>query len=305
MESHRLGSLDSSPPTSPLTVQKQDLEGKFALVTGATKGIGRAICIELATRGASILGTYSSPESAHLFDALTRSLNTLYASSYPATSSTQDAPVPSAPKFVGIAADISKPSPSASLILDALRRHFDGHIDIVVFNAAVMGLAEMGDGTVTEEFLDAALAGNIKFPSLLMEGLVSGSMVRRDGRVVAISSEGVRAKRPAGGSIYSATKAALECLMRKWADELGTHVGMEGTTFNSVSVGFTKTEAYRRIPDEIRERLTAADAAEVAVGNRIGEVVDIADVVGLLVSEQARWISGSVVDASGGKANIM
>lgn len=75
---------------------------------------------------------------------------------------------------------------------------------------------------------------------------------------------------------------------RKWADELGTRLGMEGTTFNSVSVGFTKTEAYNKIPSEIREELTAADAAEVAVGDRIGEVEDIADVVGLLVSEKAR-----------------
>jgi NAD(P)-dependent dehydrogenase (short-subunit alcohol dehydrogenase family) len=63
---------------------------------------------------------------------------------------------------------------------------------------------------------------------------------------------------------------------------------MEGTTFNSVSVGFTKTEAYNRIPTEIRDKLTAADAADVAVADRIGEVRDIADVVGLLVSEKAR-----------------
>lgn len=94
------------------------------------------------------------------------------------------------------------------------------------------------------------------------------------------------------------------CVHRKWADELGKHPGMEGTTFNSVSVGFTKTEAYHRIPAEFRNKLEAADAAEVAVGNRIGEVDDVADVVGLLVSEKARWISGSVVDASGGKAKI-
>ena len=75
---------------------------------------------------------------------------------------------------------------------------------------------------------------------------------------------------------------------RRWADELGNRPGMEGTTFNSVSVGFTKTEAYHRIPSEVRDKLTASDAAEVAVGNRIGEVEDIAGVVGLLVGEKAR-----------------
>lgn len=94
-------------------------------------------------------------------------------------------------------------------------------------------------------------------------------------------------------------------LSRNWADELGTHPSTYGTTFNSISVGFTKTEAYTRIPSYVRESLTAADAAEVAVGNRIGEVQDVADVAGLLVGEKARWISGSVVDASGGKAKIM
>jgi NAD(P)-dependent dehydrogenase (short-subunit alcohol dehydrogenase family) len=80
---------------------------------------------------------------------------------------------------------------------------------------------------------------------------------------------------------------------------------MRGTTFNSISVGFTKTEAYANIPPAIRDRLTAADAAEVAVGNRIGEVEDVADVVGLLVSEKARWVSGAVVDGSGGRSKIM
>ncbi|KAF1955451.1 NAD(P)-binding protein [Byssothecium circinans] len=299
-----MATLDPPPPTKPLKVQEQDLEGKVALVTGATKGIGRAISIELATRGASILGTYSSPDSAHHFDTLTHSLNTLYSTSYPLETS-QHTPVPSAPKLVGIAADISKPGSSVPLILDAIRRHFDGHADIVVLNAAFMGLGRMGNGTVTEEFLDAALAGNVTFPTLLMEGFVASGVMKKNGRVVAISSEGVRAKRPAGGAVYAATKAALECLMRKWADELGTYTGMEGTTFNSVSVGFTKTEAYQRIPPEVRDRLTVADAGEVAVGNRIGEVEDVAGVVGLLVSEKARWISGSVMDASGGKAKIM
>lgn len=71
---------------------------------------------------------------------------------------------------------------------------------------------------------------------------------------------------------------------------------MEGTTFNSVSVGFTKTEAYSKIPPEIRDRLTEADAAEVAVGNRIGEVEDVADVVGLLISDKAR-VCGNPMNA--------
>lgn len=79
---------------------------------------------------------------------------------------------------------------------------------------------------------------------------------------------------------------------------------MEGTTFNSVSVGLTKTDAWNRIPPEVREKFEEADAKEVTVGNRVGEPEDVADVVGMLVSEKARWISGSVVDATGGKAKV-
>ncbi|KAF2872583.1 hypothetical protein BDV95DRAFT_491257 [Massariosphaeria phaeospora] len=282
-------------------MQEQDLRGKVALVTGATKGIGRAITLDLATRGASILGTYSTPESAHIFDDLADEMTILYGTH---GTDAEEARTGAMPKIYGIAADITAPT-TPSLILAALRMYFDGKVDMVVFNAAVMGLAKMGDGNVDEMFVDTALAGNVRFPVLLMEGLVREGCLRRDGRVVAVSSEGVRARRPGGGTVYAATKAALECLMRQWADELGTRPGMEGTTFNSVSVGFTKTEAYNKIPAEIRDRLTASDAAEVAVGNRIGEVEDVADVVGLLVSEKARWISGSVVDATGGKAKIM
>ncbi|KAF2266572.1 3-oxoacyl-reductase [Lojkania enalia] len=267
-----------------LRVQERDLEGKVALVTGATKGIGRAISLSLTTRGASILGTFSSPESAHLFDTLSHTIHSFYAPSDAHHCSNL-----SAPKLVGIPADITSLSAPSS-ILDALRTHFNGKVDIIVFNAAVMGLAKMGEGGMTTEFVQKALAGNVQFPAMLMELLVREGCLRPNSRVVGISSEGVRARRPPGG---------------QWADELGARPGMEGTTFNSVSVGFTKTEAYNSIPSDVRERLTAADATEVAVGNRIGEVEDIADVVSLLISDKARWISGSVVDATGGKTKII
>lgn len=106
-------------------------------------------------------------------------------------------------------------------------------------------------------------------------------------------------------SVYAASKAALESLTRSWADELGKRPGMEGTTVNAVCVGFTKTDAFNNIPKERRDPLVESDAKEVTVGNRIAESEDIADVVGLIVSEKARWISGSVVSATGGKAKIL
>jgi NAD(P)-dependent dehydrogenase (short-subunit alcohol dehydrogenase family) len=161
--------------------------------SGATKGIGRAITLDLATRGASLLGTYSSPESAKLFESLSHSISSLYSSSTNTHAASLEQP-----KLVGIEANISSPSAPAA-ILDALRKHFDGKIDIVVFNAAVMGLARFGEGNVTKDFVSTALAGNVEFPIMLMEELVSNKCLRRSSRVIAVSSEGVRARRPAGG----------------------------------------------------------------------------------------------------------
>ncbi|KAJ4358007.1 uncharacterized protein N0V89_002585 [Didymosphaeria variabile] len=280
--------VDEAAHTQFLRLQEQDLKGKVALITrsdiypsGATKGIGRAITIELATRGASIIGTYSSPESVHLFSTLSQTISSLYSSSSVTTL---------VPKFIGLQFHIALPDSSGAVanILEALTTHFSSKIDIVIFNAAVMTLAKMGEGSVREDVVDLALAGNVRFPVMLVEHLLRENVFRKQGRVIAVSSEGVRARRPDGGAIYAATKAALECLMRKWADELGNRPGMEGTTFNSISVGFTKTEAYRKISPELRDKLETSDAAEVAVANRIGEVEDVAGVVGLLVSEKAQ-----------------
>ena len=102
---------------------------------------------------------------------------------------------------MGVKADISLAVTSSVImpILHALRTRFDGKVDIVVFNAAVMTLARMGEGSVREEMVDLALAGNVKFPVLLVESFLRENMFRRDGRVIGISSEGVRAKRPNGG----------------------------------------------------------------------------------------------------------
>ena len=161
--------------------------------SGATRGIGRGIAIELATRGASILGTYTSLSSAHLFDTLSHNISSIYS-----TSVDSHARDPDAPKLVGIAADITSPEAHFTISV-ALEAYFGGKLDIVVLNAAVMGLAKIGDGGVSETFVSTALMGNLQFPILLIETLVLNECIRPNGRVIAISSEGVRARRPGGG----------------------------------------------------------------------------------------------------------
>lgn len=80
---------------------------------------------------------------------------------------------------------------------------------------------------------------------------------------------------------------------------------MVGTTVNAVCVGLTKSDAYNKIPEERKQAITEADAKAVGVGDRIAECEDIADVVGLLVSEKARWVTGSVMCATGGAIKVL
>ncbi|KAH8747029.1 hypothetical protein F5883DRAFT_721417 [Diaporthe sp. PMI_573] len=131
-------------------------------------------------------------------------------------------------------------------------------------------------------------------------------------RIVNISSEGARQGQTAPVTLlYSATKAALESMTRVWADALGTRPGMEGTTVNSLIVGVTKTgDTATGLPEglpdiePVREMVRAKKSA-CSVGERLGEVDDVADVVDFLCSEKSRWVSGSAVSANGGAVKIL
>jgi 3-oxoacyl-[acyl-carrier protein] reductase len=157
------------------------------LTSGGTKGIGRAITLDLATRGSSVVATFASPGSANTFEHLQAEIESMY----------QEANL-EAPKLVGITADITASS-ALAIILDVLSSYFDGKLDILVFNAAVMSLARIGEGKMDDAFLDRFLAGNLRFPIRLIDQLVERGGFRPGSRVVAISSEAVRARRPPGG----------------------------------------------------------------------------------------------------------
>ena len=99
---------------------------------------------------------------------------------------------------MGVSANITDVS-SVDTIFEALTLHFDARLDILVLSAAVMGLARMGEGSIDNAFLDRFMAGNLKFPILLVDRLVASRSFRAASRVVAVSSEAVRARRPPGG----------------------------------------------------------------------------------------------------------
>lgn len=197
----------------------------------------------------------------------------------------------------GVAADIFTLH-SVRDVIGTLKQKFETpKVDILVFNAAYNARPRLG--SASEADISKSLIGNLHWPIMLMENLVHGSLFNANARVVVISSDRVRDPAP-GSSIFNATKAGLESLARSWAVELP--LSFPGTTVNAVSVGLTDTPGLRSFPAAAVDALKQQRLVKVKViqGGRMGFPEDVADIVGWLVSEKARWQTGSVVAANGG-----
>jgi NAD(P)-dependent dehydrogenase (short-subunit alcohol dehydrogenase family) len=249
------------------------LQNKTALVTGASRGIGRATAVALAKARAHVLVHYgrSKQEAESLVAEIQKE------------GGHADA----------ISADLAAPE-GAALLAKQVRSIVGDHLDVLVLNAGISKAARITD--YTAESFDSLFATNVRGPFFLVQQLLP---VLGDGSsIVAISSLGARVVvgKPAleNPSIlaYASTKGALETLVKNWAAILGP----SGIRVNAVAPGvidtdisnFTKTEAGR----------------EVALGmqalKRIGKPEDVADVVAFLASDAARWITGASIPVDGG-----
>jgi 3-oxoacyl-[acyl-carrier protein] reductase len=244
------------------------LAGKSALVTGASRGIGRAIALKLAAAGASVVVHYGRNAAA---------------AAAVATEITA-----AGGKAVTFGADLADPDAVRSFWarLDPILG--SASLDILVNNAGVGGQATIG--TITEADLDRVLQVNFKAPFLLIQGAMP--RLRDGGRIINISSMGTRAAYPAMAA-YAPSKAALEALTLLLAVELGPR----NITVNAVLPGATATDMNTRARDP---ELSQVIAKTIALG-RVGQPEDVADIVLLLASEQGRWITGQRIDASGGQ----
>ena len=249
------------------------LQGKTALVTGASRGIGRATASALAKAGAHVLVHYG--RSAQEAESLVSEIQ--------AKGGRADA----------VSADMGNPD-GAALLAKQVRSIVGDRLDVLVLNAGISKAARIADHTI-EDF-DNLFATNVRGPFFLVQQLLP---ILGDGsNIIVISSVGSHAVvgKPAleNPSIlaYASTKGALETLVKNWAAILGP----KGIRVNAVAPGvidtdmsnFTKTE-------EGREATLGMQALK-----RIGKPEDIADVVAFLASDGARWITGASIPVDGG-----
>jgi 3-oxoacyl-[acyl-carrier protein] reductase len=249
------------------------LQNKTALVTGASKGIGRATALALARAGAHVVVHYG--RSAQEAESLLAEIRT------------------KGGRADAISADLGTPD-GASLLANNVRSIVGDRLDVLVLNAGVSKAARIADYTV-EDF-DNLFATNVRGPFFLVQQLLP--VLGEGSNIVAISSAVVRTVVGKPGlenpSIlaYASTKGALETLVRNWAAILGPR----GIRVNAVAPGvidtdmsnFTKTEAGREL------------ALGMQALKRIGKPEDVADVVAFIASDGARWITGASIPVDGG-----
>jgi 3-oxoacyl-[acyl-carrier protein] reductase len=241
------------------------LQGKVALVTGASRGIGRAIAQRLSRDGAAVVVNYAgSEQQAH---AVVRDLEK------------------AGGRALAVQADVSQVA-AVGRLFDAALGHF-GRLDILVNNAGVILYKRLAD--VTEAEFDRLFAVNVKGTFFACQQ--AARRMTDGGRIVNFSSSTTALMLPTYAA-YVATKGAVEQLTHVLAKELGPR----GITVNVVSPGPTDTELFGQDKTEQDKQRFA----QMAALGRLGQPQDIADVVALLCSDDARWITGQNVRVNGG-----
>lgn len=244
------------------------LAGKRALVTGGSRGIGRAIAGVLARSGAEVLLTARSEPAAEEVAAALR------ADGYRAR---------------GIALDLSDSRVAFDRCQElAKETKDDGGIPLLVLNAGMTrdGLLMRMSLEAWREVLDANLTGSF----LVTRALLPGMIRARFGRIVAVTSVVGRTGN-AGQANYCAAKAGMEGFVRATARE----VASRGITVNAVAPGFVDTDMTRALSEDVRQKLLES----VPLG-RLGTVEDVAASVAFLLSDAASYITGEILDVNGG-----
>jgi 3-oxoacyl-[acyl-carrier protein] reductase len=250
------------------------LTNKTALVTGASRGIGRATAQALAKAGAHVIIHYRS--KAAEADALVAEIRA------------------AGGRAVATKADLSIPEGAATLAKQ-VRAIVDERLDIFVSNAGISKAAAIEDHTI-EDF-DNLFATNVRSPFFLVKELLP--LFREGSSIILVSSLAAHAAPGNPGQpgvlslpAYAATKGALETLAKHWASTLGPR----GIRVNTVAPGVIETDMSNFTKTEAGRDFTLAMQAL----KRIGQPPDVADVIAFVASDGARWITGASIPVDGG-----
>lgn len=241
------------------------LESEIALVTGASRGIGRAIALELGARGATVVGTATSEAGAQAIGAALAEAGV---------------------QGTGMVLDVTDPG-SVDAVVKAVGEQF-GPVTVLVNNAGITRdnlLMRMKD----EEW-EAIMQTNLTSVFRLSKAVLRGMMKARKGRIISIGSV-VGASGNPGQANYAAAKAGLVGFSKSLARE----VGSRGVTVNVVAPGFIDTDMTRALPEDQREALLG----QIPLA-RLGLPEEIAKAVAFLASEDAAYITGETLHVNGG-----
>jgi 3-oxoacyl-[acyl-carrier protein] reductase len=241
------------------------LNDEIVVVTGASRGIGRAIALELGARGATVIGTATSDKGA---EAITASL------------------AESKVRGTGMVLDVTD-ADSIATFLKAVQDAY-GNPTVLVNNAGITRDNLMM--RMKDEEWDAVISTNLTSAFRMSKACLRGMMKARRGRIITISSI-IGATGNPGQANYAATKAGVIGFTKSLARE----VGSRNITVNAVAPGFIDTDMTRALPEEQRKHLL--DQIPMA---RLGDVKDIANAVAFLASDEASYITGETLHVNGG-----
>jgi len=237
------------------------LEGKTALITGGSRGIGRAIAERLAADGATIIINYTRNEQ--LAQEVVKAISA------------------KGGKAIGIQADVSKPAEVRRLFSEAEKAM--GGLDIVIANAGVHIAKPLIENTEA----DYDYIFDINTRGVFFTLQEAARRVRDGGRIVVVSTGGTK-MHFANMSLYLGSKGAIE----QFARSLSLELGPRNVTVNVLSPGFTDTDM---LPEQYR-----AYGASLSPFNRVGTPQEVADVSAFLASDASRWVTGQNIQAGGG-----
>jgi 3-oxoacyl-[acyl-carrier protein] reductase len=242
-----------------------NLQGQVALVTGASRGIGQTIALELGRQGATVIGTATTENGAQVINAYLTSAGI---------------------KGAGMALNVNE-TVQIEQLMEGIRKQF-GEVSILVNNAGITKdnlLARM-----TDEEWDDVLATNLKSVFRLSRAVLRAMMKARNGRIINISSVVGSMGNP-GQSNYAASKAGMAGFTKSLAQEIGSR----NITVNCVAPGFIDTDMTHALGEEQRAKLV-----EHVPLKRLGQPADIAAAVVFLASSSAAYITGITLHVNGG-----